>query len=101
MISLIIADIQGKTLFIDTWIMSCRVLKRGVETYVLNQIVEKAKALGISEIVGEYIPTPKNDLVREHYKNLGFSQMGDTHNWKLEIEKFEMRPHFIKTKQQQ
>jgi FkbH-like protein len=100
LISLIIGEKRGKSLFIDTWIMSCRVLKRGVENYVLNQIVVQAKALGLSEIVGEYIPTPKNDLVKDHYKNLGFSQEGETHIWKLKTGTFAPHQNFIKTKHQ-
>ena len=38
LISLLIAEQRDNgELFIDTWIMSCRVLKRGVENLVLNQ----------------------------------------------------------------
>jgi len=66
------------SLFIDTWLMSCRVLNRGMENFVLNKIVEIAKENGFKQIVGEYIPTPKNKLVREHYSHLNFNKMGNT-----------------------
>lgn len=73
LISLIIADKKTETeLFIDTWIMSCRVLKREVENFTLNELVNIAKKNGFMTIVGEYIPTPKNALVKDHYKKLGF-----------------------------
>jgi FkbH-like protein len=61
------------TLFIDTWFMSCRVLKRGMESFTLNTIVEWAAEHGFLRIVGEYLPTAKNKMVEGHYSRLGFS----------------------------
>ena len=52
------------TLFIDTWLMSCRVLKRGMEEFIINNVVNKAKEEGYSKIIGEYIKTPKNAMVK-------------------------------------
>jgi FkbH-like protein len=68
-----IDDIAGEQgLFIESWVMSCRVLKRGVEELALNEIVQSCSKLGIARIRGEYIPTAKNELVRDHYRKLGF-----------------------------
>lgn len=50
---------NAKTLFIDTWFMSCRVLKRGMENFTLNTIVRYAKEYGFKYIIGEYLPTAK------------------------------------------
>ena len=74
LISVVIGEIRDGDLFLDTWIMSCRVLKRDVEKFVLNQIVERCKDKGISKIIGERIPTPKNIIVKDHYSNLGFKE---------------------------
>ena len=63
---------DDETLFVDTWFMSCRVLKRGMENFTLNTMVEYAKAKGYKRIIGEYIPTPKNKMVEMHYPNLSF-----------------------------
>jgi FkbH-like protein len=63
---------DGKTLEIDTWVMSCRVLRRGVEHLLMNEIAEEAKCLGVSRIIGTYIPTEKNKMVAELYSQLGF-----------------------------
>jgi FkbH-like protein len=54
---------------IESWLMSCRVLNRTVEQAVFAWIVERAAG---REIVGEYLPTAKNGLVREFYQSLGF-----------------------------
>ena len=71
---------DDETLFVDTWFMSCRVLKRGMENFTLNTMVEYAKANGYKRIVGEYIPTPKNKMVEMHYSNLGFSKIESESN---------------------
>lgn len=73
LISVVILEIQGNEFFIDTWLMSCRVLCRGVEQLVLNAIVAKARKFGIKRVVGEYLPTPKNGMVKDHYSKLGFT----------------------------
>jgi predicted enzyme involved in methoxymalonyl-ACP biosynthesis len=54
------------------------VLKRGVEALVLNDLVSAAIDHGLSRLVGEYIPTKKNDLVRDHYRGLGFVEVRST-----------------------
>jgi FkbH-like protein len=95
--AVILEKCNNKTLFIDTWFMSCRVLKRSVENYVLNAIVELANANGYIWVEGEYIATPKNEMVREHYKNLGFTLFAEN-CWRLDIEGYEMKKNFIKKK---
>ena len=60
---------------IDTWLMSCRVLGRGVEQMVLREIGWHAERAGVRRLVGEYRPTERNMMVREHYEKLGFIQL--------------------------
>ena len=67
-------------LFIDTWFMSCRVLKRGVENFVLNTIINFASGNGYSNIIGEYISTAKNEMVKKHYPDLGFVEINGYYN---------------------
>lgn len=86
MISIVILEKKKESLFIDTWIMSCRVLKRGVEKLVLDYIVDIAKSHNHTNIIGEYIPTAKNGLVKDHYPNLGFQQ--DKGHYILSVEQY-------------
>ena len=65
----------NKDLLIDTWLMSCRVLGRQVEPTTLNLIAREAGKLGARRLVGEYIPTKKNGMVKDHYAKLGFTVM--------------------------
>jgi FkbH-like protein len=94
LISAIIGEYRANELFIDTWVMSCRVLKRGVEHLVLNDLAATAARRGAKRIVGEFRPTRKNGLVKDHYRNLGFLDAGNG-LWTLEIEDFLPREHFI------
>ena len=71
------------TLFVDTWIMSCRILKRGMEQFMLNEIMEYAKKYNFEKITGEYIETKKNGMVRDHYKKMGFTY--DNNIWNYSV----------------
>jgi len=73
-IAIIIGRLRDRdTVWIDTWLMSCRVLGRQVEPATLSLIHARAHALGAKNLVGEYIPTRKNGMVGDHYERLGFS----------------------------
>ena len=76
----IMKKLDEETLFVDTWFMSCRVLKRGMENFTLNTMVEFARSKGYKRIIGEYIPTPKNKMVEMHYPNLGFTKIESSTN---------------------
>ncbi|HUN95095.1 MAG TPA: HAD-IIIC family phosphatase [Bradyrhizobium sp.] len=58
---------------IDTWLMSCRVLGRGVEEAVLQEVLKHAASRGVQKLRGAYIPTERNKLVEQHYPKLGFT----------------------------
>ena len=92
---------DAETLFVDTWFMSCRVLKRGMENFTLNTMVEGAKKAGYKRIVGEYIPTAKNKMVEQHYQSLGFTKIDDSSSFrfKLDVETYKQRECFITKKE--
>ncbi|WP_035662250.1 HAD family hydrolase [Bradyrhizobium sp. Ec3.3] len=75
---------------IDSWLMSCRVLGRGVEQAVLSEIVRRARAAGIETLEGLYVPTDRNEMVRDHYGKLGFMRMDDgsdvSSRWELDTD---------------
>ena len=91
---------DAETLFVDTWFMSCRVLKRGMENFTLNTMVECAKEKGYKRIIGEYLPTPKNKMVERHYPNLGFANVEDapTAQFFLDVDNYEPRECYIERK---
>lgn len=88
---------DAETLFVDTWFMSCRVLKRGMENFTLNTIVDYAREHGFKRIIGEYILTLKNGMVKEHYPNLGFEPIAEN-RWVLDVESYRDRECYIERK---
>ncbi len=77
LISVLLAKREDDALVIDTWLMSCRVLKRGVETLLHNYLCRWARQHGLHRIRGEYIATAKNGIVKDHYVGLGFFRIED------------------------
>jgi FkbH-like protein len=85
---------------IYTWLMSCRVLGRRVEEETLNLIVDQARTLGARRLIGEYRPTTKNGMVRDHYAGLGFTRLpgstdGDSTRWVLSLDGWKRLPTAI------
>src|SRR5262245_60354253 len=93
LISVVCGVREGTRLIIDEWLMSCRVLNRGVEQLVCNHLVDQAREWGLSSIEGVYRPTAKNALVRDHYEGLGFMLVDQasegTTRWSLDVASFE------------
>ncbi len=96
----IMKPVDAVSLFVDTWFMSCRVLKRGLENFTLNTMVEKAKQAGYMRIVGEYLPTSKNKMVENHYDSLGFVRIEGTatSRYSLELDGYQNKECYIKAK---
>lgn len=100
MIGAVIARLDGDCALIDTWLMSCRVLKRGVENMTMNRLVRDVLARGGKKIVGTYIPTQKNAMVSGFFGGFGFVRSeegadGKT-TWTLETSDYAERKVYIK-----
>jgi FkbH-like protein len=88
LISVLIARKDNTSLIIDSWLMSCRVLKRGMEFAMFNFLLDFAEQENIQSIIGIYIPTAKNKMVENLYKEMGFklvSQSEESHNYELKL----------------
>jgi FkbH-like protein len=70
-----ILETTGLDWSIDTLLMSCRVLSRGIETAFLARLVEEASRHGARGLVGRYVPTAKNVLVQDLYPRHGFTEV--------------------------
>lgn len=91
----ILKKINETDLLVDTWIMSCRVLKRGLEQFVLNELVQSARDKGYKRLIGEYLSTAKNSMVKEHYPKLGFETLEEAKTWSLELNAFKPLTNYI------
>lgn len=101
LISVIVLRRVEQFLEIDEYLMSCRVLQRGVENYAMNAIFELARRLGLSGIRGRYIPTKKNGMVKDFYQGFGFAKVREDDDggteWMLSVDEYESRPALMRT----
>jgi len=91
----ILEEQNAGTLFVNTWLMSCRVLKRGMEEFIINKVMETASRLHYRQVIGEYLPTAKNAMVANIYENMGFTAAGEG-RYAAQTQTFTPRPTRIK-----
>lgn len=75
LVGVAIVDTAAEDWTLDTFLMSCRVLSRGIETAFLASLAEEAVSHGAKHLVGRYAPTAKNGLVRDLYPQHGFHEV--------------------------
>ncbi|AJA92864.1 hypothetical protein A7X95_05885 [Candidatus Nitrosopelagicus brevis] len=81
---------------IDTFLLSCRIIGRGVEEIMISQIIENAKSSGVKRIMGQFIPTAKNKPAENFYEKLGFKKENDF--WVFNTDDIMKKPEHIKVK---
>src|SRR5262249_21391157 len=103
LISVLFGKLHDGEFIIDTWLMSCRVLKRGAEDFLFNETLRAVHHAGAKLIRGSYLPTPKNGLVANLLADIGFTKVSSSNDgasdWTLDlgdIEKLEGRKSFIR-----
>jgi len=86
---LMIVFIESQTAFIDTLLLSCRILGRKIESTFVTYILMKLKEMGIIQIKASYIKTAKNGQVENFYDNMGFTKertLSDCTDYKMILE---------------
>lgn len=91
----VLKKLNNTTLFIENWLMSCRVLKRGMEEFIINKILYVAKENGFEKIVGEYRKTPKNSMVEKIYEKMGFTHENDG-VYSIRVNEYKQNSTYIK-----
>ena len=76
---LVILKKENDFYFIDTFLMSCRVIGRQLEKVFFDSIFKKIKSKK-HKIIGTYIQTQKNEQVKGLYKKLGFHMVQEKKN---------------------
>jgi len=96
--------VDEEDVLIDTWLMSCRVLGRQVEPTTLNLVASLAREMGGRRLIGEYVPTAKNAMVKDHYPKLGFCAIdgadANTARYALDLIKFIPRETFVEVREE-
>jgi len=96
LISVVIARCAGSVFVIDTWVMSCRVLKRQVEDEIMNEIFRLAEAAGCTKVRGIYVPTAKNAMVAGIYEDFGLARNHTSAQKQFELEVSNYTPRATK-----
>ena len=98
LISVIICKLNVNYCHINLWLMSCRVLKRGVEFAMFDELVRKCLKFNVVKIVGYYYKSDKNTMVSSLYKKLGFTLKEEVDNytvWELNVENYKNKNTLI------
>jgi FkbH-like protein len=85
LIGVLIAQVESKRWRVDTWLMSCRVIGRDVESFMFRDLVQCARESGAEEIVARYIPTPKNSAVTQLLPRFGFAEAEENGSFVLDV----------------
>jgi FkbH-like protein len=72
---LCIVDLEGEIAFIDSLLLSCRILGKHIEDAFFNYILNQLKKHGIKTVKAQYIPTAKNIQAKDFYDEQGFQRI--------------------------
>ncbi|GLQ48015.1 hypothetical protein GCM10007862_30660 [Dyella lipolytica] len=101
LISVVVLKRVDSELVIDEYLMSCRVLQRGVENFAMNGIFGLARQLGLTSVRGSYIPSKKNGMVKDFYAGFGFEKIHEesdgTTQWLLPTDAYLDQPALMRT----
>jgi len=99
LVAIVAGEIKKSELHLDLWLMSCRVLKRGMEQAMFEELCQAARRQKINKLVGYYFPTAKNAMVKDLYSELGFKPVkadGEGSLWEFDVIADRLAPaHFI------
>lgn len=62
---------------LNTFLMSCRVIGRNAESAFLHTLMRELTGRGVTCVVADYLPTPKNGLVANFLPEQGFEKRPD------------------------
>ena len=74
-IGLAVIEMRSNIAFLDTFLMSCRVLGRHLESWFMDALVKKIKLKGIKNLIAQYLPTSRNQVASRFLKESQFSEI--------------------------
>lgn len=87
-VGVVIGRPDGARYAIDSFLLSCRVIGRTVETAIVSALAAEARSLGAASIEGEFIPTRKNEPASRFFELHGFEPAGEREGaalWRLDL----------------
>ena len=98
-ISLMVCHVSKDILIIDNWVMSCRVLNRTLENFIINKVVKYCFKKKIRSIKSKFVKTDKNYLIKSLFDELGFKVIRKNKSEKKYIQfldKYNQKKTYIK-----
>lgn len=74
----IIISIDGEVAYIDTLLLSCRILGKDIEKAFVKSVLNLIYSKGIRKVKAKYIATAKNSQVSDFFDKLGFKRIRET-----------------------
>ena len=99
LVGVAIAGIDGEICEIDSFLMSCRVIGRTLETALLAHLAADARERGAKVLQGWFLPTKKNVPAREFYREHGFEvaeRTAEGVHWRLDLRQAIHAPEWVK-----
>lgn len=78
LIGIVFLEKKSRSLVINNWIMSCRVFKKTIEHFVLNEITQIAIKHGLDKLQIKYNPTKKNKILKSFLEESNFKEIKNT-----------------------
>lgn len=91
LITVIIGEKRNNELHIILWLMSCRVIKRGMEQNMMDVLCQRAIDNGCAKIIGYYNKSEKNAMVAKMYESFDFTLVSNENDdtvWELDVNKY-------------
>ena len=98
LIAVALLDVDGSRGVVDTFLMSCRVIGRSIETAVLHHLEQRAIARGCQTMEGEWIATPKSGMCRDFYRRHGYEAVDENEAgavWRKPLDSPLARPEWV------
>lgn len=101
LVGVAITDRSGDVCEIDSFLLSCRIIGRSVETALLSYVADRAAAEGAQRLRGSFLPTRKNAPSKDFYQKHGFTMT--SHNDGQTVFEYDLRqkllwPEWVKLK---
>jgi FkbH-like protein len=97
-VGVVFLRLEKPEVIIDTFLLSCRVIGRTVETMMLSQVCRIGIAAGCVKVTGWFLPTKKNEPAARIYSSNGFIKTRETPDgslWELHLSKSIQNPAWI------
>jgi FkbH-like protein len=95
LVGVAIAKLEGEVCEIDSFLMSCRVIGRTVETALLSRLAEDARGSGAKVLQGWFLATKKNAPAQNFYREHGFEEARKSDEgvlWKIDLSRKSIAP---------